>query len=213
MTENRDIDGGRGAEDPWSAVVDQVGDAADAAEPGAPEPRDAGSAEWDERAEAARRAAWEREVERARAEGRDPLTVVAREARRLLDSLQDRAAREIGRGLLWGTRKGIGQVFGGGGGGQRGERDVWEEAIYAHEDGYICRSCPVCRVIAARREAGQNTSAGVGTDIADHLVAAGGELVTALREAVDALARPAPPRRPRDDRDDPGDRGEHNDPG
>ncbi|RBQ20246.1 hypothetical protein DP939_10580 [Spongiactinospora rosea] len=194
--------------------MDQVGDTADT--PAGPrEPRDTGGAEWDERAEAARRAAWEREVERARAEGRDPLTVVAGEARRLLDSLQDRAAREIGRGLLWGTRKGIGrgigQVFGGGRGGRRDERDVWQEAISEHEDGYICRSCPVCRVIAARREAGQSTSAGVGTDIADHLVAAGGELVTALREAVDALARPAPPRRPRDDRDAPGDRGEHND--
>ncbi|MDF5758469.1 hypothetical protein [Spongiactinospora sp. TRM90649] len=162
------------------------------------------------RAEEARRAAWERDVERARAEGRDPLSMVAGEARRLLDSLQDRAAREIGRGLLWGTRKSIGQMLGGGAKPER-ERDVWEDAVSDHhEDGYICRACPVCRVIAAQREAGR-ASTSAGADIADHLVAAGGELVTALREAVDALARPTPARRPREDRPGQADRDDHGD--
>ncbi|MCG5212260.1 DUF5304 domain-containing protein [Streptosporangium sp. KLBMP 9127] len=137
------------------------------------------------------RAEWERARERERAQERDPLGSVADEAAKLFDTLQNRAAREVRRGLIKGTTAGLGQAFGGGGG--RKERDVWEEAVADHHDEYVCRACPVCRVIAARREAG-----GVG----DHLAAAGGELFAAFRQAVDVVTRPAPPRRPREDNPD-----------
>ncbi|GLW10525.1 hypothetical protein Misp01_56530 [Microtetraspora sp. NBRC 13810] len=120
---------------------------------------------------------------------RDPVASVADEAMRLFGAVQDRAAREIGRGLLKGTAAGLGQALGGGG---RKERDVWEEAVSAHdEDEYICRACPVCRAIAAQRES--------GTGVTDHLAAAGGELFAAFRQAVDVIARPSEPRRPRED--------------
>lgn len=116
---------------------------------------------------------------------RDPIGTVAEEARKLFDTIQGKATRHVGKTV-------INTVTGGGGGGGRRERDVWEEAVSEpeHEE-YICRACPVCRAIAAQRES--------GSDVAGHLVAAGGELFAAVRGALDALSRPAP-RRPRDDR-------------
>ncbi|MFI6596930.1 DUF5304 family protein [Nonomuraea sp. NPDC050536] len=113
---------------------------------------------------------------------RDPIGTVAEEARKLFDTIQGKATRHVGKTV-------INTVTGGGGGHK--ERDVWEEAVSEpeHEE-YICRACPVCRAIAAQRES--------GSDVAGHLVAAGGELFAAVRGALDALSRPAP-RRPRDD--------------
>ncbi len=68
---------------------------------------------------------------------------------------------------------------------------MWSEAVAGHDDDeYICRACPVCRLKAARRDA--------GGDVADHLITAGGELFAAFRQAVDAMSRPATPRRPGD---------------
>ncbi|MBP2702459.1 DUF5304 family protein [Microbispora sp. RL4-1S] len=116
----------------------------------------------------------------------DPLGSAAEEAMKLFDAVQQRVGREIGKGLVKGGVSGIGAVFGGsgaGGGGRGRGGDVWSEAVAeGHDDGYICRACPVCRVIAARRES--------GGDVADHLFAAGGELFAAFRQAVDALQRP-----------------------
>ncbi|MEV0615963.1 DUF5304 family protein [Nonomuraea sp. NPDC050404] len=117
-----------------------------------------------------------------RGAGNDPIGTVADEARRLLDSIQGRATRQVGR-----------TVFNSFTGGGRRERDVWEEAVSDTHDEYICRACPVCRAIAAQRES--------GADVTGHLMAAGGELFAAFRGALDTLSRPAPPRRPRDDRD------------
>lgn len=114
--------------------------------------------------------------------GDDPLGSVAEEAMKLFEAVRERAVREVGRGLLKGTADGFGRALGGG-------RDVWQEAVADHDE-YICRACPICRVIAAQRES--------GASVADHLAAAGGELFAALRQAVDALTRP--PRRPREDR-------------
>ncbi|MEU7746863.1 hypothetical protein [Nonomuraea sp. NPDC049158] len=112
---------------------------------------------------------------------RDPIGTVTDEARKLFDSIQGRATRQVGRTVL--------NSFTGGGGGQR-DRDVWSEAVSEPHDEYICRACPLCRAIAAQRES--------GNDVAGHLVAAGGELFAAFRQTIDALSRPAP-RRPRDD--------------
>ncbi|TMR96052.1 DUF5304 family protein [Nonomuraea basaltis] len=114
---------------------------------------------------------------------RDPIGTVADEARKLFDSIQGRATRQVGRSMF--------NSFTSGG---RRERDVWEEAVSEPHDEYICRACPFCRAIAARRES--------GSDVTGHLMAAGGELFAAFREALEALNRPAP-RRPqeRDDRD------------
>jgi hypothetical protein len=114
----------------------------------------------------------------------DPLGSAAEEAMKLLDAVQRRMGREFGKGLVKGGVSGFGSAFGGGAGG-RGD-DVWSEAVSEDHDEYVCRACPVCRVIAARREA--------GGDVTGHLVAAGGELFAALRQAVDALQRP--PSRP-----------------
>ncbi|WP_113703102.1 DUF5304 family protein [Nonomuraea lactucae] len=115
---------------------------------------------------------------------RDPIGTVADEARKLFDTIQGRATRQVGRTVL-------GSFTGGG----RRERDVWGEAVAEPEDQYICRACPVCRAIAAQRES--------GNDVAGHLVAAGGELFAAFRQTVEALSRPAPrraaPHGPRDD--------------
>ena len=111
----------------------------------------------------------------------DPLGSAAEEAMKLLDAVQRRMGREFGKGLVKGGVSGIGSAFGGAGASQGG--DVWSEAVSEDHDEYICRACPVCRVIAARREA--------GGDVTDHLIAAGGELFAAFREAVDALQRPA----------------------
>ncbi|MEO3803363.1 hypothetical protein [Nonomuraea sp. B1E8] len=113
---------------------------------------------------------------------RDPIGTVADEARKLLESIQGRATRQVGKSVF--------NSFAGGG---RRERDVWEEAVSEPHDEYICRACPVCRAIAAQRES--------GSDVTGHLVAAGGELFAAVRGALDVLSRPPAPRRQRDDRD------------
>ncbi|MER6945602.1 hypothetical protein ABT294_16380 [Nonomuraea sp. NPDC000554] len=115
---------------------------------------------------------------------KDPIGTVADEARKLFDAIQDRATRQVGKTVI--------SSFTGGGGGRK-ERDVWDEAVSEPEhDEYICRACPVCRAIAAQRES--------GSDVAGHLVAAGGELFAAVRGAFDALSKPPAPRRPQDDR-------------
>jgi hypothetical protein len=51
--------------------------------------------------------------------GRDPIGTVADEARKLFESIQGRATRQVGRTVF--------NSFTGGGG--RRERDVWEEAV------------------------------------------------------------------------------------
>ncbi|MGP3954904.1 DUF5304 family protein [Nonomuraea sp. 3N208] len=115
---------------------------------------------------------------------RDPIGTVADEARKLFESIQGRATRQVGKTVL--------NSFTGGG---RRERDVWEEAVSEPHDEYICRACPLCRAIAARRES--------GSDVTGHLMAAGGELFAAFRGAMDALSKPAPgtQQRERDNRD------------
>jgi hypothetical protein len=129
---------------------------------------------------------------------RDPLGTVADEAMRLFDSLQNRVGREFGKGMgkgfVKGGMSGLGQAFGGG---RPAPDDVWGEAVAGHHeaDEYICRACPICRAKAAARES--------GGDVTDHLVAAGGELFAAFRQAMDALTRPQPPKQP------PGNRVEH----
>lgn len=116
---------------------------------------------------------------------RDPIGTVTDEARKLFDTIQGRATRQVGRSVF-------NSFTGGGSGGGGKEKDVWSEAVSEpHEEEYICRACPVCRAIAAQRES--------GNDVTGHLVAAGGELFAAFRQTIDALSRPAP-RRPRDDR-------------
>ncbi|MEU8194828.1 DUF5304 family protein [Microbispora amethystogenes] len=122
----------------------------------------------------------------------DPVGSAAEEAMKLLDAVQRRMGREFGKGLVkggvsgigsaFGGASGIGSAFGGAGGGAGRSGDVWSEAVSEDHDEYVCRACPVCRVIAARREA--------GGDVTGHLIAAGGELFAAFREAVDALQRP-----------------------
>ncbi|MBE3009243.1 DUF5304 family protein [Microbispora sp. NEAU-D428] len=112
----------------------------------------------------------------------DPLGSAAEEAMKLLDAVQRRMGREFGKGLVKGGVSGFGSAFGGSGASGRGG-DVWSEAVSEEHDEYVCRACPVCRVIAARREA--------GGDVTGHLIAAGGELFAAFREAVDALQRPS----------------------
>ncbi|TQS30896.1 DUF5304 family protein [Microbispora sp. KK1-11] len=111
----------------------------------------------------------------------DPLGSAAEEAMKLLDAVQRRMGREFGKGLVKGGVSGFGSAFGGAGASDRGG-DVWSEAVSEDHDEYVCRACPVCRVIAARRES--------GGDVTGHLIAAGGELFAAFREAVDALQRP-----------------------
>ncbi|MGA5765554.1 hypothetical protein [Nonomuraea bangladeshensis] len=109
---------------------------------------------------------------------RDPIGTVADEARKLFDSIQGRATRQVGK-----------QVFNSFTGGGRRERDVWEEAVSDPHDEYVCRACPLCRAIADQRESGSAASA---ADVTGHLMAAGGELFAAVRGALDALSRPAP---------------------
>ncbi|MEV4564871.1 DUF5304 family protein [Nonomuraea sp. NPDC049419] len=120
---------------------------------------------------------------------RDPIGTVADEARKLFESLQGRATRQVGKSVFDSF---TGSLSGAVGGRSRRERDVWEEAVSEPHDEYICRACPVCRAIAAQRES--------GGDVTGHLVAAGGELFAAFRGALDALSKPAP-RGPRDRRD------------
>jgi hypothetical protein len=110
---------------------------------------------------------------------RDPIGTVADEARKLFESIQGRATRQVGRTVY--------NSFTGGG---RKEKDVWGEAVSEPHEEYICRACPVCRAIAAQRES--------GSDVTGHLVAAGGELFAAVRGAFDALTRPQAPHRQRE---------------
>ncbi|MFC7382928.1 hypothetical protein [Sphaerisporangium rhizosphaerae] len=149
------------------------------------ERRDAVRDEWFRRREGDR----PRDSRDARGQTADPLGSVAEEARKLFDALQQRVGREVGKGLVKGSvaglGHGLGQALGGGSG--RASGDVWAEAVSGHDDDeYICRACPVCRLKAARREA--------GGDVTDHLITAGGELLAAFRQAVDAVSRPASPR-------------------
>lgn len=120
----------------------------------------------------------------------DPFGSAADEALKLLDALQQRVGRELGKGFVKGAFSGVAGTT------QRprttsAPQDVWSEAVSGHDhEEYICRACPVCRVIAARRDA--------GGDVGDHLMAAGSELLAAFRQAVDSLQRPATPRGPAD---------------
>jgi hypothetical protein len=119
----------------------------------------------------------------------DPLAGAVDEARRFFDSVQRRIGVEIGKGVVKGGVTGIGQSLGQTFGryGSGGDRDVWSDAVAArHDEEYICRACPVCRMKAARRDA--------GGDVADHLIAAGGELFAAVRQAVEAVSRPSTPK-------------------
>ncbi|MBO3745569.1 hypothetical protein J5X84_05755 [Streptosporangiaceae bacterium NEAU-GS5] len=123
---------------------------------------------------------------------KDPLTAAAEEARRLFDALQRRVGREVGKGFVRGAGSAFsGGRYGGGYGGGRAGTDVWEEAVSGHDDDeYICTACPVCRMKAARR--------GAQGDVTDHLISAGGELIAAFRQVVDAFQRPPAPRSPSD---------------
>ncbi|MER7133956.1 hypothetical protein [Streptosporangium saharense] len=129
----------------------------------------------------------------AAGDGRDPLGSAAEEAFKLFDTLQQKATRELRKGLVKTTIGGLGGLggafTGGFTGGGSGSRDVWGEAVSEHDE-YICRACPVCRAMAAQREA--------GGAVADHLVQAGSELFAAFRSAVDGLNRPAPGQRARE---------------
>ncbi|MFF0306022.1 hypothetical protein ACFYSC_01275 [Streptosporangium sp. NPDC004379] len=140
----------------------------------------------------------------ARGGSADPLGGAVEEAFKLFDSLQQRAARELGKSLVRGAvrdvRGTVGGVFGGGGGGGGGRtagRDVWEEAVSGHDE-YICRACPVCRAKADRRDRERES----GVAVTDHLVQAGSELFAAFRTAVDGLNRPSPAQRARERRRD-----------
>lgn len=116
----------------------------------------------------------------------NPLGSAAEEALKLFDAVQQRVGRELGKGLVKGGMSGFGAAFGSSGGGARTD-DVWSEAVAeSHDEEYICRACPVCRMIAAQREHG------AGADITGHLVAAGGELFAAFRQMVEVLQRPQP---------------------
>ncbi|MFI6477892.1 hypothetical protein ACIBH1_08180 [Nonomuraea sp. NPDC050663] len=118
--------------------------------------------------------------------GKDPIGTVADEARKLFDTIQGRATRQVGKSVLGSFT----------GGGRQDRGDVWSEAVSEHDE-YICRACPWCRAIAAQREAGGLRES--GADVAEHLAAAGGELFAAFRQALDTLSRPAPRRRPADE--------------
>ncbi len=126
---------------------------------------------------------------------RDPLGSVAEEAMKLFDALQQRVMREVGKNVVKGGARagmsGLGQAFGTG---RSAPPDVWSEAVAEHDphgdEEYICRACPICRMKAASRES--------GGEVTDHLVAAGGELFAAVRQAFEALQRPASGSRPRD---------------
>ncbi|MEU0482476.1 hypothetical protein ABZ260_25230 [Streptosporangium sp. NPDC006013] len=139
------------------------------------------------------RAGRDERVREERAEaGRNPLGTAAEEAFKLFDTLQQKAARELGKNLIKGTMTGFGSAFSGGGRGR--ERDVWEEAVSEPEE-YICRACPVCRAMAAQRES--------GAAVTDHLMQAGTELFAAFKSAVEGLGKPAPGQRTREREDTP----------
>ncbi|GIH70977.1 hypothetical protein [Sphaerimonospora thailandensis] len=123
----------------------------------------------------------------------NPLGSAAEEALKLFDAVQQRVGRELGKGLVKGGMSGFGAAFGSG----RDSRtdDVWGEAVAEnHDEEYICRACPICRVIAAQREHG------AGGDLTGHLMAAGGELVAAFRQMVEGLQRSQPDDSRPDDR-------------
>lgn len=136
---------------------------------------------------------------------RDPLGSVAEEAMKLFDALQQRVVREVSKSVVKGGARagmsGLGQALGTGR--SAPSADVWSEAVaesHPHgEQEYICRACPICRMKAASRES--------GGEVTDHLVAAGGELFAAFRQAFEALQRPAPGSRSRERRDDGGSSG------
>ncbi|MEU1731621.1 DUF5304 family protein [Streptosporangium sp. NPDC020145] len=125
----------------------------------------------------------------ATGDGRDPLGNAAEEAFKLFETIQQKAAKELRKGLVKGTIGGLGGAFTGGFTGGGRSRDVWEEAVSEHDE-YICRACPVCRAMAAQREA--------GGAVVDHLTQAGSELFAAFRSAVDGLNRPSPGQRARE---------------
>ncbi|MEU8270744.1 hypothetical protein AB0B89_26755 [Sphaerisporangium sp. NPDC049002] len=191
MTETNDTDGaqpGNGREDRREAT----GGAGDRRDAQRGVSRDEWLREHDRRAAAGDERPGRRDEPRAQDDRPDPLSSITGEARKLFDSLQQRAGRELGKGIVKGGVSGLGQGLGQAFGGARREAgDVWSEAVAGHDDDeYICRACPVCRLKAARRDA--------GGDVADHLITAGGELFAAFRQAVDAMSRPATPRRPGD---------------
>ncbi|MFC0861074.1 hypothetical protein ACFHYQ_02060 [Sphaerimonospora cavernae] len=127
----------------------------------------------------------------------NPLGSAAEEALKLFDAVQQRVGRELGKGLVKGGMSGFGAAFGSGGGSRTD--DVWSEAVAEnHDEEYICRACPICRVIAAQRD--HSREHGVGGDFTGHLMAAGGELVTAFRQMVESLQRSQPDDSRPDDR-------------
>ncbi|MEV0398921.1 hypothetical protein [Actinoallomurus sp. NPDC050550] len=75
--------------------------------------------------------------------------------------------------------------------------DVWSEATSEawseHTGAAECRYCPVCRAIAASRES--------GPEVLSHVMAAGEQLYSAVREAMAGFERTRP--RPRAAGDDP----------
>ncbi|MFJ2029255.1 hypothetical protein [Streptosporangium sp. NPDC087985] len=119
---------------------------------------------------------------------RDPLGSATEEAFKLFEALQQRAARELGKNVIKGTMSGFGGAFSSGGG-RGGDRDVWEEAVSEHDE-YICRACPICRAMAARRESGEA--------VADQVIQAGSELFAVFKSAVDGLTKPSPGQRARE---------------
>jgi hypothetical protein len=80
-----------------------------------------------------------------------------------------------------------------------GSGDVWSEATSEAWGEHIatgapeCRYCPVCRAIAASRES--------GPEVLSHVMAAGEQLYSAVREAMAGFERTRP--RPRAAGDDP----------
>jgi hypothetical protein len=76
-----------------------------------------------------------------------------------------------------------------------GSGDVWSEATSEAWGDHIatgapeCRYCPVCRAIAASREA--------GPDVVSHVMSAGESLYAAFREAVAGFERTKPAGSPR----------------
>ncbi|WP_202638331.1 DUF5304 family protein [Bailinhaonella thermotolerans] len=191
--------------DVWGAAVRDAGSGADEERsvPTGPTP--------DENVAAGSSRSSQGASDRASAIG-EGLGSAAEEAMRLVDALQRRLGREFGKGVVRGGLSGLGGGLGGLGGGlgeaaraaarggrdrpgdRHGDRpgdrarDVWGEAVREpHGEEYVCRACPVCRAIAAGREA--------GPDVASHLMAAGGELFAAFRDAFEAYQKPARQRR------------------
>ncbi|MFB9965370.1 hypothetical protein [Sinosporangium siamense] len=165
--------------------------------PAAPAPVGKGEVEQERPADEERARSVDRErvnegIREAERMGREAIGTVADEAAKWLSSLQARATREVGKAVVRGGARGIGQVISDFTGSRRTRpeqsRDVWAEAVAEqHEEEYVCRACPVCRAIAAQRDS--------GNDVTGHLMAAGGEVMSAMRQIVDVLQRPQPPRK------------------